>query len=303
MTDNAMTTEVESATEEGELIDLEVQEEPTEDVSELTEEQPEEVAEETESEEVEAKEEPEEELQNYSENVQKRINKLTKKLREAERASESAYSYAAEKDKELKILRQKAASSDANYLEAKTSTLEAQEIQANAALADALQSGDYEKAAKAQRIIADIAVQQNNVQQSKQNLQNVVEPEQTTPAPMPKPEPKAEAWAENNTWFGEDETMTFAAFKINRELVESGKDPSSDSFYEEIDKQMREEFPHKFDVQETDVKKPQQKVASAVRADSAPRGKRQIRLSPSEVIMAKRLNVPLKEYAKYVKRG
>jgi X-linked retinitis pigmentosa GTPase regulator len=290
MTDNAMTTEVESATEEGELIDLEVQEEPTEDVSELTEEQPEEVAEETESEEVEAKEEPEEELQNYSENVQKRINKLTKKLREAERASESAYSYAAEKDKELKILRQK-------------STLEAQEIQANAALADALQSGDYEKAAKAQRIIADIAVQQNNVQQSKQNLQNVVEPEQTTPAPIPKPEPKAEAWAENNTWFGEDETMTFAAFKINRELVESGKDPSSDSFYEEIDKQMREEFPHKFDVQETDVKKPQQKVASAVRADSAPRGKRQIRLSPSEVIMAKRLNVPLKEYAKYVKRG
>ena len=176
---------------------------------------------------------------------------------------------------------------------------------------------DFDKVAKAQDILAKIAVEESKILQSKsqveyqdqveQNNQQVIynEPQgyqqnvpsyQTTPS---EPDPKAQSWADKNTWFGEDETMTLAAFNIHRKLVEEeGFDPKSDEYYTEVDNRIRLEFPHKFD-----VKKPQQRVASAARADTKVKGsKKQVKLSPSEVAMAKKLNVPLSEYAKHVKR-
>ncbi|MDB4724213.1 hypothetical protein OAF71_00315, partial [bacterium] len=108
-------------------------------------------------------------------------------------------------------------------------------------------------------------------------------------------------WVENNSWFGEDEIMTLAAFSIDQKLVQEGFDPKTNDYYNEVDKRLRTEFPHKFE-EPSNQSKPQQKVASAGRVAGNTSSKRQVKLSPAEVQMAKRLNVPLTEYAKYVKR-
>ena len=119
--------------------------------------------------------------------------------------------------------------------------------------------------------------------------------------PPPKLDEKQEAWVENNTWFGEDEIMTLAAFSIDQKLIQEGYDPKTDEYYNEVDKRLRKNFPHKFE-ESSATSKPQQKVASAGRVAGNTSSKRQVKLSPAEVQMAKRLNVPLTEYAKYVKR-
>ena len=171
---------------------------------------------------------------------------------------------------------------------------------------------DYEKVAKAQDVLAKIAVEENKIVSSRtaieqQPVQQPVDIQQNVqqPAPQyqapPKLDQKQEAWVENNKWFGEDEIMTLAAFTIDQKLVAEGYDPKTDEYYSEVDKRLRQEFPHKFE--ESSAKsKPQQKVASAGRVAGNTGSKRQVKLSPAEVQMAKRLNVPLTEYAKYVKR-
>jgi len=269
-------------------------------------------------EEVQEAQEPQgdDELENYSDRVQKRIKNLTRKLREAERASESAYTYANQLQQENQQLQQKSANLDRSYLSEAENRLKSQKAQAQAALKGAYEEQDFDKVAKAQDIIAKIAVEESKIEASKSQLeyqneqkaqnnevnvaQNVVPQPQAIPQPAPEPDPKAQSWAENNTWFGEDETMTIAAFNIHRKLVEDeGFDPKSDEYYTEVDKRIREDFPHKFE----ERKQPSQRVASAGRADtSAKPSKKQVRLSPSEVQMAKKLNVPLSEYAKFVKR-
>ena len=263
-------------------------------------------------------EEPEEksadELEDYSEKVQKRISKLTRKLREAERGQESAYEYAKRIAEENQQLKTRSSSLDRSYLQEAESRLKSQKAQALAALKNAHEVADYEKVAKAQEVLAKIAVEENKVTTSKTQLeyqQNVQEEQQTNyqnyvQQPQQNVAPqlgeREQAWVEKNEWFGQDEVMTMGAMAINNQLEAEGFDVGSEEYYTEVDRRMRKRFPQEFT--ESSVKsKPQQKVASAGRVAGNPgSNKRQVKLSPSEVHMAKRLNVPLGEYAKYVKR-
>ena len=191
--------------------------------------------------------------------------------------------------------------------------MNSQRAQANAVLKNAYQEQDWDKVTKAQGILDKITVEESKLANTKPvqveqptNYQNYQAPSQAqAPVQQPaKPDPAAEDWASKNEWFGEDETMTLAAFNIHRKLIEEeGFDTSDTTYYDEIDKRIRTEFPHKFSTGD-EVKsnnKMQQNVASVGRSDSSGR-KRQVKLSASEVQMAKRLNVPLGEYAKYIKR-
>tara|TARA_R100001509_G_scaffold36289_2_gene19396 strand:+ start:2481 stop:3386 length:906 start_codon:yes stop_codon:yes gene_type:complete len=289
--------------EEGQIVELE---EPTPEPEEAVQEsEPEQVEEPVQ----EAAPSEEDELAGYSDKVQKRINTLTRKLREAERASESAYNMANTLKTENKDLKQRVAQSSQSFLGEAEQRLQSQRVQAQAALKNALETQDHDKAVKAQDILARIAVEESSIKNSKINFtQNtdvqetpVVQPEQK-PA---QPDPKAQAWADNNVWFGEDRVMTMATFGIHEDLVDEGFDPSSDEYYTEVDQRLRKSFPAKFEKVEEPVaetQKPQQRVASAARNTQATGGKRKVKLSPSEVQMAKKLNVPLNEYAKFVKR-
>jgi hypothetical protein len=291
--------------EDGEIVELE-----TEESSEGKEA---EVVVENVSEEEEKKVKKEDELEDYSKGVQKRIATLTKKMREQERAANSAYEYAQSLQAENQQLKQSSTELNKNYLSEAQNRLNSQRAQANAVLKNAYQEQDWDKVTKAQGILDKITVEESKlanttpvqVEQptSYQNYQAPIQ--QQAPVQQPaQPDPAAEDWASKNEWFGEDETMTLAAFNIHRKLIEEeGFDTSDATYYDEIDKRIRTEFPHKFSTGD-EVKsnsKMQQNVAPAGRSDSSGR-KRQVKLSASEVQMAKRLNVPLGEYAKYIKR-
>jgi len=290
--------------EEGEVVELEeAQPDPEEavDDSELEQvEEPEQVANASE----------EDELAGYSDKVQKRINSLTRRLREAERASESAYNLANTLKQENQSLKETATKSNESlYSEAET-RLQSQRTQAQAALKQAMMDQDYDKVAKAQDILARLAVEESKVKDGKISLEqtkneqpvSLQEAQPVVQNAPPEPDPKAPSWAEKNQWFGEDKVLTMAAFGIHEELVDEGFDPSSDEYYTEVDNRLKAEFPHKLGQKQETVQKPQQKVASAARNTQASGGKRKVKLSPSEVQMAKKLNVPLSEYAKFVKR-
>ena len=254
----------------------------------------------------------EEELEEYSSKVQKRINNLTRKLREEERAKDSALNYAQQIQEENKKLRGSKEVTEKNYLTEAESRLSSQRVQATKALTEAQANQDFEKVAKATDILAKIAVEENkietqkkeleyqNAQKEEQNFQNTLN--NATNPPPNQIDPKTQAWADKNEWFGNDQIMTMGAFTIDKQLKQEGFDPRTDEYYTEVDKRMRVEFPHKFEDSSNVVEKPQQRVASAARADSSTSGKRQVKLTPSEVQMAKKLNVPLTEYAKFVKR-
>ena len=306
----------ETAVDEGEIVELDPIEEekpkteiPMESVDEEAEAKLEDVSDAPE-------EKKEEELEDYSKSVQKRINNLTRKLREAERGQESAYEYAKRTAAENEQLRTKSSNLDRSYLMEAENRLKSQKQQAMSALKSAHEVQDFDKVAKAQEVLAKIAVEENKVNTSKMAIEQQVQetpvntngqPQQNVPqqAPQyqapPKLDAKQEKWVENNSWFGEDEIMTLAAFSIDQKLVKEGYDASSDEYYSEVDKRLRAEFPHKFE-EPSNQSKPQQKVASAGRVAGNTSSKRQVKLSPAEVQMAKRLNVPLTEYAKYVKR-
>lgn len=308
----------EEAIEEGEIVEVEVPEEkPSGKIADLAEETVDEEAEQAiEDVSDEPQEKSKDELEDYSEKVKKRIGTLTRKLREAERGQESAYEYAKRLAEENQSLKYRSSTLDRSYLQEAESRLKSQKSQALAALKSAHEVADYEKVAKAQEVLAKIAVEENKVNVSKAQLEqqtNIQEEQQANYQNYYQPQVPQQPqnvqlaetdqkWAEQNTWFGEDEIMTVAAYAIHNNLQEEGFDLGSDEYYSEIDKRIREEFPQKFE--ESSVKsKPQQKVASAGRVAGNPgSNKRQVKLSPSEVQMAKRLNVPLDEYAKYVKR-
>ena len=288
--------------EDGEIVELE-----TEESSEGKEA---EVVVENVSEEEEKKVKKEDELEDYSKGVQKRIATLTKKMREQERAANSAYEYAQSLQAENQQLKQSSTELNKNYLSEAQNRLNSQRAQANAVLKNAYQEQDWDKVTKAQGILDKITVEESKLAnttpvqvEQPTSYQNYQAPIQQQ-APVQQPDPAAEDWASKNEWFGEDKTMTLAAFNIHRKLVEEeGFDTSDATYYDEIDKRIRTEFPHKFSTGD-EVKsnsKMQQNVAPAGRSDSSGR-KRQVKLSASEVQMAKRLNVPLSEYAKYIKR-
>jgi hypothetical protein len=313
----------EEMVDEGEVVEVDIPEEkPSGKIADLAPQEESTESEEVDSEAEEAiedvstepKEKSTDELEDYSEKVQKRISKLTRKLREAERGQESAYEYAKRIAEENQQLKTRSSSLDRSYLQEAESRLKSQKAQALAALKNAHEVADYEKVAKAQEVLAKIAVEENKVTTSKTQLeyqQNVQEEQQTNyqnyvQQPQQNAAPqlgeREQAWVEKNEWFGQDEVMTMGAMAINNQLEAEGFDVGSEEYYTEVDRRIRKEFPQKFT--ESSVKsKPQQKVASAGRVAGNPgSNKRQVKLSPSEVQMAKRLNVPLGEYAKYVKR-
>jgi hypothetical protein len=287
--------------EEGEIVELE----------EVSEDKEAEAAIEDVSEQEEQEDKKEDELEDYSKGVQKRIATLTKKMREQERAANSAYEYAQSLQAENQKLKQNSTQLNKNYLSEAQNRLNSQRAQANAVLKNAYQEQDWDKVTKAQGILDKITVEESKLVNTQPvqieqptNYQNYQTPAQPQVQQQEKPDPAAEDWANKNEWFGEDETMTLAAFNIHRKLVEEeGFDTSDTLYYDEIDKRIRTEFPHKFSTGD-EVKsnsKMQQNVAPAGRTDSSGR-KRKVKLSASEVQMAKRLNVPLSEYAKYIKR-
>jgi len=287
--------------EEGEVIDLEESKPEEPDVVETPTEDggPEVVTEEPEP------EKSEEELQDYSDKVQKRINTLTRKLREAERGQDSAYEYAKNLAAENERLKTTAQTLQQTTFDESATRLESQKAQAMASLQKAHEVADYEKVAQAQDVLAKIAVQEQKVQEGKIRMEQMqketpVQQPQATVQQQPMFNSKMQNWIDDgNDWFLNNAVMHESGTQIHEDLVTEGFVVESDEYFAEVNKRIRIKHPEYFN--EPAKSKPSQKVASAGRV-SGKSGKKQIRLSPSEVQMAKKLNVPLTEYAKYVKR-
>ena len=253
------------------------------------------------------KSEDKDELKEYSEGVQKRIAKLTRKMREAERQKEEAIQFAQMTKAEKDRLEKKVSSLDSSYVKEFESRVSTNMDAARQALRVAIEAGDVDGQVKAQEQMAKLANDASRLGAlktiSERKKEEVVEqPEYQAPAPrQARTDPKAEAWARENAWFGQDNAMTHTAFDLHKTLVEEeGYDPQSDEYYAEVDKRIRLEFPHKFDKidsNSTERVKPTQNVASAKRSSNTGRRKT-VKLTPSQVAIAKRLGVPLEEYAK-----
>jgi hypothetical protein len=245
------------------------------------------------------------EVEEYSEGVKKRIAKLTKKMREAERQREEALRYAQSIKQERDQFQTHATSLDKNYATEMEGRISSSIAAAQAKLAAARQNEDSKAEVEALTAISQLGYEQGKLAELKtqhqmQETAAKEKPVQQTIQRQPEParDPKAEAWAEKNEWFGKDNAMTYTAFDLHRKLTEEeGMDPQSNEYYEEVDKRIRLEFPHKFDkVEEKQTTKPTQNVASATRSTKS--GRKQVRLTSSQVAIARKLGVPLEEYAK-----
>jgi len=250
------------------------------------------------------------EVEDYSEGVKKRIAKLTKKMREAERQKEAALEYAKNIQTEHKNLQNKVSSLEPSYVNAMEGRVISGLQAAEAKLISAREAGDIKSEVEAQKQIARLGVEEARVNSLKRKAatelkqRSVEQPRTLEQAIAPNNaayDPKAEEWAEDNSWFGKDSAMTYTAFDLHKKLTEQeGMDPASDEYYKEIDKRMRIDFPHKFGTTEPKVTtKPTQQVASAKRSVNPSRNT--VRLTPSQVTIAKKLGVPLEEYAKQLK--
>ena len=245
------------------------------------------------------------ELDDYSEGVQKRIAKLTKKWREAERQKEAALDYAKNVKAEQESLKTKLSTIEPNYVTAMEGRVRSGLQAAQAALTKARDEGNISAEVEAQKMIARLGVEEARVANLKKTSE-MKKPEEVKEktleevlAPPKQPaDPKAEEWADKNPWFGSDSAMTYTAFDLHKKLTEEeGFDAQSDEYYKEIDRRMRLDFPHKFGkTEDTVTTKPTQTVASAKRSVNTSR--KTVRLTPSQVTIAKKLGVPLEEYAK-----
>ena len=246
-----------------------------------------------------------------SRNVQKRIDRLTKKMREAERRETEAVNYAKSVQTESHVLKSKLETVDKGYLTEYGNRLNIEQQQVETDIKDAMDRGDSDAMIKGQRKLAELAVSADrykNVQRTREKPQQQVAPpqqQQQQPPPPPQPveqppDPKAEKWASENNWFGKDEAMTFAAFGIHKAMVENeGFDPQSNDYYDELDVRIRGKFPQEF--KNGSGRRPVQNVAGNSRSRSKGRSKKVV-LTGSQVAIAKKLGVPLEEYAKYVKQ-
>ena len=244
------------------------------------------------------------EVQEYSEGVQKRIAKLTRKMREAKRQKEEAIAFAEATNKQKAELEGRLSSLDKSYTSEFETRVKTNMAAARQALKTAIESQDVDGQIAAQEQISNLTMDAARLNamkvaaESKPKEVNVT-PQQTRQSAQT--DPMAEAWASDNPWFGNDSAMTYTAFDIDKQLVEKeGFDPKSREYYAEVDKRIRVEFPHKFDKIEdntTERAKPVQNVASAKRSAST-KGRKTVKLTPSQVAIAKRLGVPLEEYAK-----
>ena len=254
---------------------------------------------------IETKVDKKDEVQEYSEGVQKRIAKLTRKMREAERQREEAIAFAEAANKQKNELEGRLSTLDKSYTSEFETRVKNSMVAAKQALKTAIESQDVEGQIAAQEQIANLTMDAARLNamkvaaESKPKEVNVT-PQQTRQSAQT--DPMAEAWAAENAWFGNESAMTYTAFDIHKQLVEKeGFDPKSREYYAEVDKRIRVEFPHKFDKIEdntTERAKPVQNVASAKRSASTSKGRKTVKLTPSQVAIAKRLGVPLEEYAK-----
>jgi hypothetical protein len=282
---------VEEVEEEGQEIEIIEKEQETDEVT------------------VEAKDKPKSEdgddLSEYSDSVKKRISKLTNRFREEERQRQAAVEYAEAVKKQNEELKTRIDKLDTTYVGEFDTRVQSQAIAAKEAYKKALEEGNADAMYESQQNISRIALEESKLAQLKaareEKAQQVEQPK--AQQSKPKPDPKAEDWASKNTWFGQDQTMTYAAFGLHKQLIEDeGFDPNSNEYYTELDTRIRTEFPHKF--KEAQRKSNSPRVASAgttASKSSTPKGRRTVKLTASQIAIAKRLNVPLEEYAKYVK--
>ena len=287
------------------------QEEPKETIKvEETETEPKqeiEIVEETKKPEVkEETEDKKNELEEYSDGVQKRIAKLTKKWREAERQKEAAVEWAQKVKVEQESLQSRLKTIEPNYVNAMEGRVVSGLQAAQSKLAAAREAGDIAAEVEASKMIARLGVEEARVANLKKQAERVTTPVQTptldqamAPRSSTPADPKAEEWAEKNSWFGSDNAMTYTAFDLHKKLTEEeGFDAQSDDYYKEIDRRMRLDFPHKFgNTESTVTTKPTQTVASAKRSVNS-KSQKTVRLTPSQVTIAKKLGVPLELYAK-----
>ena len=254
-------------------------------------------------------EKKEKELEQYSDGVQKRIAKLTKKWREAERQKDEALTYAQRVMEDKKAVDEKISKLEPGFMKSTEDSIVSGLESAKAKLTAAREAGDINAEVEAQTAISELAYKQAKFVEAKSQQEEIVKRRETevrTPeinlnrqqVAQGTPDPKAETWASKNSWFGQDSAMTYTAFDLHKKLTETeGFDPSSDEYYVEIDKRIRLEFPHKFDTMDVkETAKPVQTVASATRSTKT--GRKTVRLTPSQVAIAKKLGVPLELYAK-----
>ena len=294
--------------------DIDLPEEKQEDVVETKEDsssapqEPREEKVEASSEKPEAEtKEQKDELQDYSKDVQRRIAKLTKKWREAERQREDALTFARIQKDKAEELSKKYETLESASLKSREEKLKSSLEAAKIKLASARDAGDINLEFEAQRELANAGYEEARLKELKALAESqpkqVVRPSDVRIPQQPQQvvDPRAEDWASKNTWFGKDKAMTYTAFDIHRTLVEEeGYDPKTDEYYVEIDKRIRLDFPHKFDTTNVNSTKPTQTVASARRSVNNS-GRKTVRLTPSQVAIAKKLGVPLEEYAKQLK--
>ena len=249
-----------------------------------------------------------EDLSEYSDTVKKRISKLTNRFREEERQRQAALSYAESVKKQNEELKQRLEKLDTNYVGEFDTRVTAQSQAAKEAYKKALESGDADALYEAQQNISRIAMEEANLKKIKADReeqaqrQEAAPPQQAQPQQtQPRPDPRAERWAQDNSWFGQDQTMTYAAFGIHKTMIEQeGFDPNSEDYYTELDNRIRSEFSHKF----SDNRKsnaPRVASAGSTASRSGAKRSRTVKLTPSQIAIAKRLGVPLEEYAKHVK--
>ena len=253
-----------------------------------------------------------ENLEDYSKGVQSRIAKLTRKMREAERREQAALDYARGVEEKRQALEKRFQKTDADYVKKFETSIQTGLEAAQKELAAAIESGDAQAQVEANKRIATLAFENAKLDQAKQgreeiqaekpvNLNQGGEVKQPAMDDPINPDPRAEDWASKNTWFGRDRAMTYTAFEIHKDLTEKeGYDPNSDEYYAEVDKRIRIDFPHKFgNTENKQSTAPVQTVASASR--SVKPGRKSVRLTSSQVAIAKKLGVPLEEYAKQLK--
>ena len=288
--------------------EIETKEDSSSAPQESTEEKVEASDEKQETKQGEKPEAKKDELQDYSKDVQRRIAKLTKKWREAERQKDEAITFAQIQKEEKENLQKKYSSVEQAGVKDREERIKSGMQAAAAKLAAAREQQDFAAEVEAQKEIARLGYEEARLVETKQMAEEAakVAPKQQellriTPQRTEQADPKAESWGAKNRWFGTDTAMTYTAFDLHRKLTdEEGFDPSSDEYYAEIDKRIRLEFPQKFDITNTNSTKPTQIVASARRSVNNS-GRKTVRLTPSQVAIAKKLGVPLEEYAKQLK--
>ena len=254
------------------------------------------------------------ELENYSSKVQNRIKKLTEKYRKEESDREEAVRMAQQLLSENTNLKTRMQNLDKGYLAEYGTRLDTQIAAAKKLYREAYDGGDTEKMLEAQESLSKMSIEQERLRLAKQRSDRTPPPQQEVPQqqmapqqqpqqPAPKADPKAQGWAEKNDWFGSDNTMTFAAYGIHKQLVDEAFDPTSDDYYDELDHRLKENFPNKTGAPNGSSRRPVHTVASSSRSTTQGRSKStKVRLTSSQVAVAKKLGVPLDEYAKYVKQ-